>query len=83
MNWLCLDLKSATDKRLQAVHDQPTTKMQIYPMLHNNASGPKSGFRAEFWPDSNRESLSSGRPKAGRRANFEALPVTIRPKYGQ
>ncbi len=48
--------------------------------------GRKSGFWAESRPDSNQESLkigpSAGRPSAGRRADFEAFPIRIRPKSG-
>ncbi len=38
----------------------------------------KSGFRAGFRPDFNRENLKIG-PKAGRRADFEAFLIRIRP----
>ncbi len=49
--------------------------------------GRRSGFRAEFRPDSNGENIKigpsadrpSGRPKAGRRADFEIFLIRIRP----
>ena len=59
-----------------------------YPLLRESASGPeiglpgwKSGFRAGFRPDSNRENIKIG-PSAGRRADFEACPSRIRPTPG-
>ena len=47
--------------------------------------GQKSGFRAGFRPDSNRESIKIGPPaglRPGGGAIFEALPTRIRPKSG-
>ena len=46
--------------------------------------GRKSAFRAGFWPDCYRESteLALGRPSAGRRADFGAFPVAVRPQSG-
>ncbi len=43
----------------------------MYPMLCNSASGAASGEH---------QSRLSGRPSAGRRADFEALPIGIWPK---
>ncbi len=43
--------------------------------------GWKSAFRAEFWPDCCREITDIG-PPAGRRADFDAFPVAVRPKSG-
>ncbi len=50
--------------------------MAPHPMLRNNASGPEIGLAGR---------ISAGQPqnpKAGRRADFEALPNRIRPKSG-
>jgi hypothetical protein len=41
----------------------------------------RSGFRAGFQPDSNREGLRIGL-SAGRRADFEVFPTRVRPKSG-
>ena len=46
---------------------------KLHPMLCNSASG-QAGLR----PDFDREN----RPSAGRKADFEALPIRIRPKSG-
>ncbi len=43
--------------------------------------GWNSDFRAGFWPDCYREGLKIG-PPAGRRADFEAFPIRLRPKSG-
>ncbi len=43
--------------------------------------GRKSGLRAGFRVDSMREILKIG-PPAGRRADFAAFPIWIRPKSG-
>ncbi len=43
--------------------------------------GRRSAFRAGIWPDRHRESTEIGRP-AGRRADFGAVPVAVRPKSG-
>ncbi len=51
-----------------------TCDLGNYSMLRNNA-GRKSAFRAGFWPDCYRESTD-----IGRRADFEAFPVAVRPK---
>ncbi len=54
-------------------------------MLRNNASGPKIGLPrrilAGLLPGKNRN-RPSGRPKAGRRADFGSLPVAVRAKSG-
>ena len=47
--------------------------------------GRKLAFWAGFWPDCHRERTESGpaagrRPSAGRRADFGAFPVAVRPK---
>ncbi len=48
--------------------------------------GRKSSFRVGIRPDSNRESLkigpAAGLGPAGRRANFQAFLIRIRPKSG-
>ncbi len=51
--------------------------------------GRKAAFRAGFWPDCYRESTDigppagpSGRPKAGRRADFGVFPIAVRPNCG-
>jgi hypothetical protein len=41
--------------------------------------GRKSAFRAGFWPDCYRESTAIG-PPTGRRVDFGAFPVAVRPK---
>ncbi len=56
-----------------------------HPMLHNIVSRPEIGLpdrtsaRFESGKHKNR---TSGRPSAGRRADFEAFPIRIRPKSG-
>ncbi len=52
-------------------------------MLRNSASGPEIGLLgrilAGLLPGKHRN-RPSGRPKAGRRADFGVFPVAIRPK---
>ena len=43
--------------------------------------GRKSSFRVGFPPDSSLQSIRIG-PSTGRRTDFEALPISIRPKSG-
>jgi hypothetical protein len=56
-----------------------------YSMLRNSASGPYIGFSR---PDFGRTATGkpptspSGRPKTGRKANFDAFPVVVRRKSG-
>ena len=54
-------------------------------MVRNGASGPEIGLSgrivAGLLPEKH-ENRSSGRPKAGRRCNFGALPVAILTKSG-
>jgi hypothetical protein len=56
-----------------------------YTVLHNSVSGPEIGFpgmiAAEFW-SAKQQHRSFGRHSAGRRADFEALPIGFRPKSG-
>ncbi len=52
-----------------------------YPMLRIVLPGRRSGFRAGFRQDFSRGSSKIG-PPAGRRADFEAVPIRIRPKSG-
>jgi hypothetical protein len=55
-----------------------------YHMLRNSASGPVLGLPGHI-SDSNRESLkigTPGRPKAGRRSDFDVFPTRIRQKSG-
>jgi hypothetical protein len=44
--------------------------------------GRKSGFRAGLWPESGRESLKIGPPAGRMPADFEVVPMRIRPKSG-
>ena len=57
----------------------------IYSVLRNSASGPEIGLPgwilAGLLPGKHRN-RSSGRPSAGRRADFGAFPVAVRPKSG-
>ena len=56
-----------------------------YSMLRNSASGPEIGLPgrilAGLLPGKHRN-WPSGRPSAGRRADFGAFPVAVRPKSG-
>ncbi len=55
----------------------------IYPMLSNNASGLEIGLPAQIsagFYSGKSQNRSSGRPSAGRRADFDAFPTGIRPK---
>ena len=57
----------------------------MYSMLRNNASGPEIGLPgrilAGLLPEKHRN-RPSGRPSAGRRADFGAFPVAVRPQSG-
>ena len=49
----------------------------VYSTLRNSASGPEIGLPGRIFAGLLQP---SGRPKAGRRADFGALPVAVRPK---
>ncbi len=54
-----------------------------YPMLCNNASGSEIVFQGQIsagFLSGKLPNRPSGRPKAGRRADFEAFPIRIRPE---
>ncbi len=59
--------------------------LTLYYMLRNNASGPEIGLPGwiltGLLSGKHRKQLS-GRPSAGRRANFGAFPVAVLPKSG-
>ncbi len=70
------------DKRMQLVATHPLANRTARPRLASLhvarrsmdvATAHVAGFRAGFRPDSNR---------AGRKADFEAFPIGIRPKSG-
>ncbi len=67
-------------------HDLPDHVIEsMYPMLRNSASGPEIGIPGRIsagFHSGKPRSRPSGRPKAGRRADFEDLPTRIRPKAG-
>ncbi len=51
-------------------------------MLHNNVSGPEIGLTGRILAGlllGKRRNRPSGRPSAGRRADFVAFPVAVQP----
>ncbi len=57
----------------------------IYSMLRNNASGPEIGIPDRIsagFLSGKHQIRPFGRPKASRRADFDAFPTRIRPKSG-
>ncbi len=53
-----------------------------YFMLRNRASGPRTGHRGSGPDLGKRPNRPSGKPKAGRRPDFEGFPARIGPKSG-
>ncbi len=73
-------------KTRQAAPSLDLTTAANYPMLRNNASGPGSSLAGQIAAELHSgkpHNRPSGRPKASRRAAFEALPTRIRPKSGR
>ncbi len=59
------------------------TISSVHSMLRTNASGPEIGLPGRILvglPPGKDRNRPSGRPKAGRRADFDAFPVAVRPK---
>ena len=58
---------------------------KIYSMLRNSGSGPEIGPPGQILaglPPGKLRNRPSGRPSAGRRADFGVFPVAVRPKSG-
>ena len=66
-----------------SIIDDFLSASSCYSMLHNSASGPEIGLPGWILaglPPERHQNRPSGRPKAGRRADFYVFPVAVRPK---
>ncbi len=76
-------LSLGTSSAQQVLLDlQDVLYWHVYPMLCNSACGPEIGLDFGRILVGTASKSSSGRPKAGPRADFEAFPNRIRPKSG-
>ena len=74
--------KSAQETNSKAIK---TSLKPYYFMLRNNASGPQTGLPGRILTGllpGKHQNRPSGRPKAGRGADFGTFPVAVRPKSG-